>query len=117
MLETVFNSRIMELTPIVEPAVRLQLLVVDADAAVRSACAEIAAGLGYGVETTGDLNEARTLLRGSAVDILLVNLASGVSAGPAMHSPGATTPGLQLIVDVKLLHPDTSVIAMTPPAR
>ena len=40
MLETVFNRRAMEFIPqLAEPAVRLHLLVVDADAAVRSACA------------------------------------------------------------------------------
>ena len=56
MLETVLNSRTMEFIPqLGEPAVRLHLLVVDPDAAVRSACAEIAASLGYAVESTGDL--------------------------------------------------------------
>ena len=41
----------MEFIPqITEPAVRLHLLVVDSDTAVRSACAEIAASLGYQVE-------------------------------------------------------------------
>ena len=60
MLETVFNTRAMEFIPqLAEPAVRLHLLVVDADAAVRSACAEIAASLGYAVESTGDLGQAR----------------------------------------------------------
>ena len=61
MLETVFNARTMEFIPqLAEPAVRLHLLVVDADAAVRSACAEIAASLGYAVESTGDLGQARS---------------------------------------------------------
>jgi two-component system response regulator HydG len=56
MIETIFNTRAMEFIPQpAEPAVRLNLLVVDADAAVRSACAEIAASLGYAVESTGDL--------------------------------------------------------------
>ena len=51
MLETVFKSRTMDFVPLMaEPAVRLHLLVVDADTAVRSACAEIAASLGYAVE-------------------------------------------------------------------
>ena len=46
MLETVLNSRSMDFIPqLAEPAVRLHLLVVDADTAVRSACAEIAASL------------------------------------------------------------------------
>jgi two-component system response regulator HydG len=92
----------MEFVPtIAEPAPRLRLLVVDADGAVRSACAEIAASLGYAVESTGDLEQARGLLRGRAADILLVNL------------PHGSNLGLELVAEVKLLYPDTSVIAMT----
>ncbi|MGB0066286.1 MAG: sigma-54 dependent transcriptional regulator, partial [Terracidiphilus sp.] len=102
MLETVFNTWAMEFMPqLAEPAVRLHLLVVDADAAVRSACAEIAASLGYAVESTGDLAQARSLLRGHTADILLVNLRAG------------SNEGLELVSEVKLLYPDTSVIAMT----
>ena len=102
MLETVLNTRSMEYIPqLAEPAVRLHLLVVDADPAVRSACAEIAASLGYAVESTGDLGQARSQLRGHAADILLVNL------------PAGNNQGLELVSEVKLLYPDTSVIAMT----
>ena len=102
MLETEFNTRAMGFIPsIAEPAPRLHLLVVDADGAVRSACAEIAASLGYAVESTGDLDQARTLLRGRAADILLMNL------------PAGSNLGLELVAEVKLLYPDTSVIAMT----
>ncbi|MFP5207504.1 MAG: response regulator, partial [Acidobacteriota bacterium] len=106
MLETVFTTKAMEILPsIPEPAVRLHLLVVDSDAAVRSACVEIAASLGYAVESTAELDHARTLLRGRAADILLVNLAP-VAGNVAV-------PGLELISEAKLLYPDTSVIAMT----
>jgi two-component system response regulator HydG len=102
MLETVLNQGTMEFIPqLAEPAVRLHLLVVDADAAIRSACAEIASSLGYAVESTGDLGQARSLLRGRAADILLVNLPSG------------SNQGLELVSEVKLLYPQTSVIAMT----
>jgi len=102
MLETVFNSRVMECMPqLAEPVVRLHLLVVDADTAVRSACAEIAASFGYAVESTGDLSQARNLLRGCASDILLVNL------------PAGSNQGLELVSEVKLLYPQTAVIAMT----
>jgi two-component system response regulator HydG len=102
MLDTVFNPREMEFIPqIAEPAIRLHLLVVDADPAVRSACAEIAASLGYAVESSGDLGQARGLLRGHIADILLVNL------------PAGSNEGLELVSEVKLLYPDTSVIAMT----
>ena len=102
MLETVFYTNAMELIPqIAEPAVRLRLLVVDSDPAVRSACAEIAASLGYAVESTGDMGQARSQMRGHTADILLVNLPSGSGQG------------LEMVSEVKLLYPDTSVIAMT----
>jgi DNA-binding NtrC family response regulator len=102
MLATVFNTRIMEFIPqTAEFAVRLHVLVVDADPAVRSACAEIASSLGYAVDSTDDLGQARSLLRGHAADIVLINL------------PRGTNHGLELITEVKTLHPDTSVIAMT----
>ncbi|MGC9159617.1 MAG: sigma-54-dependent transcriptional regulator [Terracidiphilus sp.] len=102
MLETALESKNMEFIPqLVEPPVRLHLLVVDADAAVRSACAEIAASLGYAVESTGDLAQARSLLHGSPADILLVNL------------PAGSNLGIELISEVKLLYPQTAVIAMT----
>jgi len=102
MLETVLPSGNMEFIPqLAEPSVRLHLLVVDADATVRSACAEIAASLGYAVESTGDLSQARTLLRGRAADILLVNL------------PAGSGQGLELVSEVKLLYPQTAVIVMT----
>ena len=102
MLDTVFNTRAMEFIPqTLEPAAPLHLLVVDHDAAVRSACAEIAAGLGYAVESTGDMAQARSLLRGRAADILLVNL------------PYGSGQGLELVSEVKLLYPQTAVIAMT----
>ena len=102
MLETVLNAKSMEFIPqFAEPRVRLHLLVVDADAAIRSACAEIAASLGYAVESTGDMTQARSLMRGAAADILLVNLPTGSSQG------------LELVSEVKLLYPQTAVIAMT----
>ncbi len=104
MLATVQNERTMEFIPqsqLAEPPVRLHLLVVDADTAVCSACAEIAASLGYAVESASDLSKARSLLRGSTTDILLVNL------------PANSNHGLELISEVKLLYPQMAVIAMT----
>jgi two-component system response regulator HydG len=102
MLETVPNTRNMAFIPqLAEPQVRLHLLVADADTAVRSACAEIAASMGYAVESTGDLAQARSLLRGSTTDILLVNL------------PAGSSQGLELVSEVKLLYPQMAVIAMT----
>ena len=65
MLETALYSGPMDFIPqLAEPPAKLHLLVVDADCAVRSACAEIAASLGYAVESTGDMVQARSLLRG-----------------------------------------------------
>jgi two-component system response regulator HydG len=106
MLETVFKARNMDFVPpMAEPAARLYVLVVDADAAVRLACAEIASSLGYAVDSTADPAQARSLLRGHAADILLVNLQAGSNQG--------SNPGLELVSEVKLLYPETSVIAMT----
>jgi len=114
MLETVFHSTIMDYLPQIPesvqglesrsvrpPAVRMHLLVFDADPAVRSACAEIASSLGYAVQATADIAQARSLLRGHAADILLVNL------------PYQGHQALELVSEVKVLHPATAVIAMT----
>ncbi len=102
MFDTVINKQAMAFLPqFAEPQVRLHLLVVDSDAAVRSACAEIAAGLGYAVESTDDLSQARSLLFSHVADILLVNL------------PAASNHGLELISEVKALYPNVSVIVMT----
>ncbi len=84
-----------------EPSAPLHVLVVDADPAVRSACAEIASSLGYVVEATGDMGHARSLMRGHAADIVLVNL------------PNGNGHGLELVSEVKLLYPQTALIAMT----
>jgi two-component system response regulator HydG len=83
------------------PAPKLQVLVVDADPAVRSASVEIAAGLGFAVDSTGDMTQARCLLRDHAADIVIINL------------PYGNTQGLELVSEVKLLYPQISVIAMT----
>jgi DNA-binding NtrC family response regulator len=103
MLETIAGYRNkMDFVPrSIEPAVRLHLLVADSDPAVRSACAEIASSLGYAVECAGDLAMVRSRLHGHPVDILLVNL------------PAGSNHGQELISEIKLLYPDTSIIAMT----
>ena len=103
MLETVEHTRFMNFVPqVVEPALpRLHLLVVDADTHMRSACAEIAADLGYAVNSTGDLAEARRLLHTDVSDVLLINL------------PPVDGRGLQLISEIKMLSPKTAIVAMT----
>jgi DNA-binding NtrC family response regulator len=102
MPATIFDEKTMEMLSIPgEPSVPLHVLVVDADPAVRSACAEIACSLGYVVEETGDMGQARSLMRSHAADIVLLNLPNG----------GAN--GLELVSEVKLLYPHTAIIAMT----
>jgi len=102
MLDSAIPLQPMEFEPnLGEPVAPLHLLVVDADPAVRSACAEIATGLGYAVESTGDMVEARSLLCGHVADILLVNL------------PATSNYGLDLVSEVHTLYPDISVIFMT----
>jgi DNA-binding NtrC family response regulator len=111
MLETVFHSTGMDFLPlrqepiesaeVAAPRVRMHLMVVDADPAVRSACVEIGASLGHSMLSTPDLNQARILLHGHSADILLVNL------------PYGSQQGLELVSEVKLLYPDLVVVAMT----
>jgi DNA-binding NtrC family response regulator len=102
MLETHHEIRAMDsFLKVAAPPPKLHVLVVDADAAVRSACAEIAESLGFAVEMTGDMGQARSLLRAHAADIVLVNL------------PWGNNSGLELVAEVKLLYPQISVIAMT----
>ncbi|KAA6456994.1 sigma-54-dependent Fis family transcriptional regulator [Acidobacteria bacterium AB60] len=92
----------MEFLPQTEqPAALLHLLVVDPDPAVRSACVEIARGQGYQVQSSDELAHARRVLEASPVDILLVNL------------PPGSAVGLDLVSEIKLLHPQVAVIAMT----
>jgi DNA-binding NtrC family response regulator len=110
MLETLFHSTVMEFPPqgaepletiaTRNPKVRLHLLVVESDAAVSSACVEIAAALGYEVQSTSDLFLARTLVGSQTADIVLVNISSG-------------NLGLEFVSDVKYLHKRLAVIAMT----
>ena len=102
MLAIVPTSYFMQTYPeMVETAGKMHLLVVDEDAAVRSACCEIALSKGYASIGVGTVDAARELLRGSAIDILLLDLRAPVSAG------------LELLEEVKTLHPETSVIVMT----
>jgi DNA-binding NtrC family response regulator len=102
MLEIPFQIRAIDLIPeVAPPAPKLHILVVDSDSAVRSACAEIAASLGFRAESTGDMTQARKLLCGRTADILLINL------------PWGDRQGLEAITEIKLLRPQISVIAMT----
>jgi two-component system response regulator HydG len=82
-----------------EFAGRLHVLVVDEDAAVRSACCEIAAGRGFASHGVTNVEAARSLLLGNIVDVLLIDLKVGG--------------GLELLEEVKALQPELAVIAMT----
>lgn len=102
MLETPLQIRAMDSVPQIAPtAPKLHVLIVDADQAVRSACSEIATGLGFAVESTDDMVQARSILRAHVADILLVNL------------PWDSSHALGLVSEVKHLYPRISVIAMT----
>src|ERR1700727_2568982 len=52
----------------VERSGKLHLLVVDEDAAIRSACCEIATDLGFVPQTVSSVEAARTLLRVGSAD-------------------------------------------------
>src|SRR3984957_13606014 len=85
----------------VERSGKLHLLVVDEDAAVRSACCEIATDLGFVPQTVSSIAAARTLLRGQGIDILLLDL-----RGPREE-------GLELLNEIKALNPALVVVVMT----
>jgi two-component system response regulator HydG len=86
----------------IQPLPALHLLVVDDDEPVRSACAEIAGGMGFSVVSAGTVAEAQAILSHQAVDLLLLDL----------KLPGRSG-GLELLEEVKALHPHTVVIVMT----
>src|SRR5690349_4511010 len=77
---------------------RMHVLIVDEDPAVRSACCEIATSRGFVPYGIDNLDAARRLLRGNSVDILVLDLKSPAGAG------------LELLEEVKLLHPEIAVV-------
>jgi two-component system response regulator HydG len=79
----------------------MYVLVVDSDAVVRDACCEIVARLGYSPHGVEGLAEARAALRNHSVDILLLDL------------KGPMGEGLELLEEVKTLHPETAVVVMS----
>ncbi len=80
---------------------RMHVLIVDEDPAVRSACCEIAASRGFVPCGVDNLETAQRLLRGNSVDILILDLKSPAGSG------------LELLEEVKLLHPEIAVIVVT----
>jgi DNA-binding NtrC family response regulator len=89
------------LTEAVENSGKLHLLVADADPAIRAACREIATDLGFVPREAPTVAEARSLLRGQGIDILLLDL--GTPMGEE----------LELLDEVRTLDPDLSVVVMT----
>ena len=80
---------------------RLHVVVIEEDAAMRSACVEIAMQRGFSAEGLADAADAQQLLRSHTVDLLLLELKT------------SRREGLQLLDEVKALKPDTAVIVMT----
>jgi DNA-binding NtrC family response regulator len=80
---------------------KLHLLVVDEDAAIRSACCEIATDLGFVPQTVSTIAAARTLLRDQGVDVLLLDLRAPLGEG------------LGLLNEIKALNPGLVVVVMT----
>lgn len=79
----------------------LHVLVVDDDDAVRKACCQIAAGMGFEVTGAESATAARAILKERSIDMLLLDL----------KLPGGG--GLALLEQVKALQPDIAVIVMT----
>ncbi|TCK72142.1 sigma-54-dependent transcriptional regulator [Acidipila rosea] len=81
--------------------VRMNVLVVDEDQAMRSACCEIAVRTGFAAQAVATLEAAREALRSHTVDIMLLDL------------KGAASAGLELLDEAKRLQPETAIIIMT----
>jgi two-component system response regulator HydG len=79
----------------------MSVLGVDEDAAVRGACCEIASKQNFLADGVASIAAARESLRGNSIDIILLDL----------KGPGSL--GLELLDEIKTLHPDTAVIVMT----
>jgi two-component system response regulator HydG len=80
---------------------KMHVLILDEDAAVRSAISEIAASRGYQPHAVSSVDEARAYLRGNSTDVLLLDIKSPNSEG------------IDLLDEVKTLQSETSVIVMT----
>ena len=79
----------------------LRVLVVEDDAPVRHACAQIASGLGYAVETADSVPAAKTMLKRFVFDILLLDL----------KLPGGG--GFGLLQETREAYPRLAAVVMT----
>jgi DNA-binding NtrC family response regulator len=100
LLESVSRQNMFHRLP--EGMPPLRILVVDDDASLRKACCEIASGMGFVPLAAGSVPEALAVLHNQQpVELLLLDL----------KLPGGG--GLDLLSQVKRLHPKTGVIVMT----
>jgi DNA-binding NtrC family response regulator len=103
MLSAFTLLRTMDVIPhMADQAARPHLLIVEGDAAARSACVEIAQSLGYRAEGLASLGSVVTNLHRSPTDIVLVDL------------PRNAESGLEILAEIKALYPRISIIAMAP---
>ena len=84
-----------------EPRPPLHVLIVDDDAPVRKACAEIAGSLGYATQVADCVQAARAALARGPVDMVLLDL----------KLPGGG--GIAVLEEVRAQHPETIVVVMT----
>jgi DNA-binding NtrC family response regulator len=79
----------------------LQVLVVDEDATVRKACAEIASSMGFVTLVADSLPAARSMMARQSIDLLLLDL----------KLPSGS--GLLLLEEIRARYPETVVVVMT----
>ncbi|HTU49917.1 MAG TPA: response regulator, partial [Acidobacteriaceae bacterium] len=79
----------------------MHVLVVDDDAAIRTAVSDIARNHGFVVSSVDDANGARTALKAHMADIVLLDL----------KLPGGG--GLPLVEEIRTIYPETVVVVMT----
>jgi DNA-binding NtrC family response regulator len=80
----------------------LHVLVVDEDEAARSACVEIANGLGYKADGIASVDGAASALVQFPTDIVLIDL------------PKRGDASLEIIAEIHTLYPRVSIVAMAP---
>ncbi len=79
----------------------MHVLVVDDDAAIRTAVSDIARNLGFAVSSVEDTNATRAALKAHMADIVLLDL----------KLPGGG--GLPLVEEIRTVYPETVVVVMT----
>jgi two-component system response regulator HydG len=103
MFQTVIYSRLVDdpRPKLIEPSLKVRVLVVDDNTTIRSACEEVARTLDYAAESTSDRQAARTLACRHLVDILLLNV------------PPGDAECLELVSEIRILCPQVVIIGMT----